>query len=243
MTSSRLKSCLQNHSRSLTTIDNLYGPTETTITCLLYCPNNSSRTVDTRFDWQTNLEYIKHISSITPYTPSPLESLASFILAGKGLARGYLNRPELTKERFIENPFASDEDKQQNRNTRLYRTGDLCRYLEDGNIEYIGRIDHQVKIRGFRIELGEIEASLLSHPSIKETASFWLVKMNPAINDWWSIMLSTQMLPIEASSLRDYLKSKLPDYMVPSFFVLLEAMPLTPNGKLDRKALPAPEGG
>ena len=152
-----------------------------------------------------------------------------------------MNRPELTKERFIENPFASDEDKQQNRHTRLYRTGDLCRYLEDGNIEYIGRIDHQVKIRGFRIELGEIEAALLSHPSVKEAAVL-AREDEPGNKRLVAYYVINQDTPIEANTLRDYLKSKLPDYMVPSFFVSLEAMPFTPNGKLDRKALPAPEG-
>ncbi|HHZ4589160.1 TPA: AMP-binding protein, partial [Legionella pneumophila] len=100
--------------------------------------------------------------------PVPIGVTGELYLGGEGLARGYLNRPELTAERFIANPFVSEEDKARGRNLRLYRTGDLCRYLEDGNIEYIGRIDNQVKIRGFRIELGEIETALLSHAAVKE---------------------------------------------------------------------------
>ena len=174
--------------------------------------------------------------------PVPIGVIGELYIGGEGLARGYLNHPELTKERFIENPFASDEEKRQNRHTRLYRTGDLCRYLEDGNIEYIGRIDHQVKIRGFRIELGEIEATLLSHPSVKEAAVLAREDEpgNKRLVAYYVINQGTP--PIEANILRDYLKSKLPDYMVPSLFVLLEAMPFTPNGKLDRQALPVPEG-
>ncbi|NMG20301.1 non-ribosomal peptide synthetase, partial [Brasilonema bromeliae] len=155
-------------------------------------------------------------------------------IGGDGLARGYLNRPELTKEKFIPNPFSDFSA------ARLYKTGDLARYSPSGEIEYLGRIDHQVKVRGFRIELGEIEAHLSQHPKVRENVV--IVRSDEADSQRivaYVVSHSGQTLTV--TELRDFLESKLPNYMVPAAFVMLEALPLTPNGKVDRKALPAPD--
>ena len=149
---------------------------------------------------------------------------------------GYLNRPELTREKFIPNPFSKDKG------SRLYRSGDLVRYRPDGTIEFLGRRDTQVKIRGFRIELGEIETVLTSHPSVKEAAAI-VREDRPGdklIADYVVFKAGESM---DVESLRSYLQSKLPEYMVPSAIVLLDELPLNANGKIDRKALPAPDRG
>ena len=151
------------------------------------------------------------------------------------MARGYLHRPELTAERFIPHPFSEVPGE------RLYRTGDLARYLSDGNIEFLGRIDHQVKVRGFRIELGEIEAVLGDHPGVQE-ACVVVREEEPGEKRLVGYYVAGEAV-VEPEALRRYLQAKLPEYMVPGAFVLLEALPLTPNGKVDRRALPAPERG
>ncbi|MFQ4162309.1 non-ribosomal peptide synthase/polyketide synthase [Scytonema millei] len=166
--------------------------------------------------------------------PVPIGVAGELYIAGEGLARGYLNRPELTAEKFVPNPFAADKSSQ-----RLYRTGDLVRYRADGNIEYIGRIDHQVKVRGFRIELGEIEAVLSQHPNVRQVVVIATQEMVGATRLVAYLVANQQPAPT-ISELRAFLKQKLPEYMVPSAFVVLDALPLTPNGKLDRKALPKP---
>ncbi|WP_375471079.1 condensation domain-containing protein, partial [uncultured Nostoc sp.] len=155
-------------------------------------------------------------------------------IAGAGLARGYLNRPELTQEKFISNPFESAKE------SRLYKTGDLARYLPDGNIEYLGRIDNQVKIRGFRIELSEIEAVLGQHEDVQTSCVIARVDNLGDKRLVAYVVPHSQQTPT-LSVLRQFLKSKLPDYMVPSAIVILESLPLTPNGKVDRRALPIPE--
>jgi len=147
---------------------------------------------------------------------------------------GYLHRPELTAKKFVEHSFAGEPP------VRLYHTGDLARYLPDGNIEFLGRVDHQVKIRGFRIELGEIETVLEQHAGVKKTA---VLAREDSPGDK---RLAAYVIPEEGaaptnSDLRSFLKEKLPNYMIPSSFVFLEAMPLMPNGKVDRQALPAPD--
>jgi hypothetical protein len=167
-------------------------------------------------------------------------------IGGIGLARGYHNRPELTAEKFIRNPFSTEPG------ARLYKTGDLARYLPDGNIEYLGRLDNQVKIRGLRIELGEIEAALASHPAIRESVVVmredqpgrkalvgYVVRHTRADREGDQ----SENNPVAADlpeALIQHVKSKLPEYMAPAVVVVLEALPLTPSGKVDRKALPAP---
>jgi amino acid adenylation domain-containing protein len=165
--------------------------------------------------------------------PLPVGVAGEFYIGGEGLARGYLNRPELTAERFIPNPFSTELG------ARLYRTGDVVRYLSDGNIEFLGRQDTQVKVRGYRIELGEIEAVLLAHASVREAV---VVAREEAAGDKRLVgYLVSEEESITGNELRSYLKERIPEYMIPAVFVMLEAMPLTANGKVDRRALPAPE--
>ncbi|WP_339367596.1 thioesterase domain-containing protein [Photorhabdus luminescens] len=152
-------------------------------------------------------------------------------IGGDGVACGYLNRPELTAERFLVDPFSDSP------NARMYRTGDLARYLPDGNLEFLGRNDQQIKIRGFRIEPGEIEARLVEHPTVQE--AIVLVQGDGQDKHLVAYVVAQEDKGL-ANSLRTYLSAILPDYMVPSAFVRLDDFPLTPNGKLDRHALPAP---
>ncbi len=166
--------------------------------------------------------------------PMPIGVPGELFVGGAGCARGYLNRPELTADRFLPNPFSAAPG------SRLYRTGDLARYLADGDIEYLGRIDHQVKIRGFRIELGEIESVLAQHPGIREAAC--LVREDePGSKRVVAYLVAKDGAEPTALELRAFVQQKLPEYMTPSAFVQLPALPLTSNGKLDRRALPAPE--
>ena len=158
-------------------------------------------------------------------------------IAGAGVARGYLNRPELTDERFILHSF----DEQQ-KAVRLYKSGDRARRLSNGDFEYLGRVDNQVKIRGFRIEVGEIEAVLNQHPAVREVAV--VARENRAgENQLVAYIVLRQQVTTTVSDLRSFMKAKLPDYMTPAAFVLLDLIPLTPNGKVDRRALPEPDPG
>ena len=145
------------------------------------------------------------------------------------MARGYLNRPELTAQKFIPDPFCGEPE------ARLYRSGDLARYLPDGDIEYLGRIDQQVKIRGYRIELGEVEAMLLRHPSVRE-AVVLAREDRPGDKHLAAYLVARGDTATLASELRAFLKQRLPEYMIPGVFVVLDALPLTPNGKVDRQA-------
>ncbi|MGH8545411.1 MAG: non-ribosomal peptide synthetase, partial [Gammaproteobacteria bacterium] len=208
---------------------NSYGPTETTVSvtaweaphdCEMPAPIPIGRPL------ANTTVYI-----LDPYlNPVPIGVPGELCIGGAGLARGYLNRPELTAEKFIANPF-SDEP-----GARLYKTGDLARYLPDGNIEFLGRIDHQVKIRGFRIELGEIEAVLHQHPEIKACAV--LVHENTPGDQRLIAYVAPKAEAPSLTELRGFIQSKLPEYMLPSSFVVLDGLPITANGKLDRKALP-----
>ena len=166
--------------------------------------------------------------------PVPVGVPGELCIGGKGLARGYLNRPELTAEKFVAHPFDGTPA------ARIYRTGDLARYLPDGKIEYLGRIDQQVKIRGFRIELGEIEAALQQQDEVREAVVIAHTSKggDKQLVAYWVADHEAQLTPAE---LRRSLQETLPDYMVPAFLVQMDALPLSPSGKVDRKALPAPE--
>ncbi len=166
--------------------------------------------------------------------PVPIGVPGEMYVGGAGVARGYLRRPELNAERFIADPFSSDPA------ARLYKTGDLARYLPNGDIEYLGRIDHQVKIRGFRIEVGEIEAALCRYPIVRE-AVVLAREDAPGEKRLVAYLTLEAGKTLNVSELRSFLQQKLPDYMIPTAFVTLDALPLTSNGKIDRKALPAPE--
>jgi amino acid adenylation domain-containing protein len=166
--------------------------------------------------------------------PVPVGVAGEIHVGGMGLGRGYLNRSELTEERFIADPFSNEP------NARLYKSGDLARYLADGDIEYIGRIDNQVKIRGFRIELGEIEAALAEHSGLRDSAVI-MREDRPGDRQLVAYLITKREPAPSISELRSFLKERLPEYMIPSVFVLLDHLPLTNNGKLDRRALPSPE--
>ena len=208
------------------TLWDLYGPTEATIwstACRVTTPSNSiGRPIH-----NTQVYVLDRW-----HQPVPIGTWGELYIGGDGLARGYLNRPDLDAERFIANPFSTDPGK------RLYRTGDRVRWSADGNLEYQGRLDNQIKLRGFRIELGEIESALREHEGVAQSAVL-LREDRPddkRLVAYWVSRSGDQNL-----NLRDYLASRLPHYMIPSSFVCLASLPITPSGKLDRKALPAPE--
>lgn len=210
---------------------NLYGPTEACIDATYWTcrPDPQQRRVPIGRPIANTQVYL-----LDPHLqPVPIGVPGELHIGGTALGRGYLNRPELTGEKFIPNPF-SDEP-----GACLYKTGDLARYLPDGAIEFLGRIDHQVKIRGVRIELGEVEAVLAQHPAVRE--SLVTVREDAPGDKRLVAYVVPGQEPVPVSSeLRAWLKEKLPDYMLPSAFVLLDALPLTPNGKVDRHTLPRP---
>lgn len=164
--------------------------------------------------------------------PCPIWVPGNLCIGGIGLAKGYWNDPEKTQERFITHPRTGE---------RLYKTGDLGRYLPDGNLEFLGRVDFQVKIRGFRIELGEIEAVLAQHPSVQQSVIIVWEEPHPDDKRLVAYFVPNAELAPTPGELRHFLGGKLPDYMVPAVFVLLESIPLTPNGKIDRRRLPTPD--
>ncbi len=212
---------------------NTYGPTETTVSATLYRIPTSTSSGDGEVPIGRPLAHLQTYILDQYQQPVPIGVPGELYIGGDSLARGYLNRPDLTTEKFISNPFNQESE------ARLYKTGDLARYLPDGNIEFIGRIDNQVKIRGFRIELGEIEAVLAQHPSIRETVVIAREDI-PGDQRLVAYVVPQQEQP-QSSELRSFLQEHLPNYMVPNAFVFLDTMPLTPNGKLDRRALPAPD--
>jgi len=210
-------------------LHNHYGPSETHVV--------STYTIDPNGEIETIPSIGKPISNTKYYILSrdgelqPTGISGELCVAGECVGRGYMNMPELTKEKFLDNPF--------NKGERMYKTGDLARWLSDGNVEYLGRIDKQVKIRGFRIELGEIESKLQKHEQIKEA----VVVVHEATNG--EKYLCSYIVPnreMTVGELRSYLSTELPEYMIPSYFVMLESLPLTPNGKIDKRELPKPEG-
>lgn len=225
---------------------NLYGPTETTIW-------SAVQKVESKTDGIVSIG--RPIANTQFYILDqhqqlvPIGVSGELYIGGAGLARGYINRPELTVDKFILNPFEKAGGRgaevptalktQHSQDKRLYKTGDLARYLPDGNIEFLGRIDFQVKVRGFRIELGEIEALLAQHPAVRETVM--IASSDSSGNKRLVAYVVPQTEVVEQHDLRCFMQEKLPEHMIPSAFVVLEALPLTPNGKVDRRALPAPE--
>ena len=211
---------------------NHYGPTEATVGVLTY-RIEADRSADTG----ATVPIGRPLANTRMYVlgarmrPVPVGVPGELYIGGDCLARGYLNSPDLTGERFIPDSFSGE------RGARLYKTGDLVRHLADGNIEFLGRLDHQVKLRGFRIELGEVEAALSQHASVREALVM-------ARDEGFNKRLVAYVVAEEGLSqgeLRAYLKDRLPDYMVPASFVFLDRLPLTPHGKIDRRALPAPD--
>ncbi|HEX6083995.1 MAG TPA: AMP-binding protein, partial [Thermoanaerobaculia bacterium] len=212
-------------------VANLYGPSETT-------------TYSTWVRMAREDGFAPHIGRPIANTqvyildahgePVPMGVAGEIYIGGDGVARGYLNRPELTAERFLRDPFRAAP------NARMYKTGDLGRWLPDGNIEYLGRNDFQVKIRGFRIELGEIEAKLVQCDGVREAV---VLAREDAAGDKRLVayLVVQEDADLSVADLRDALSRQLPEYMIPSVFVQLDALPLTANGKLDRQALPAPD--
>ncbi|MCF2150076.1 amino acid adenylation domain-containing protein [Desmonostoc muscorum LEGE 12446] len=217
---------------------NNYGPTENTVVA------TSGLVVSNGQDNNISPSIGRPIANVEIYIldsdlqPVPVGVPGELHIGGAGLAKGYLNRPELTQEKFIPNPF--DKSKVKGQKSKLYKTGDLARYLPDGNIEYLGRIDNQVQIRGFRIELSEIEAVLSQHSDV-QVCCVIVREDTPGDKRLVAYWVAHQDCKPAISELREFLKAKLPEYMVPSAFVILESLPLTPNGKIDRRALPKPD--
>jgi amino acid adenylation domain-containing protein len=215
-----------------TKIINGYGPTEnTTFTCCYPIPRTFSESAQ-------SVPIGRPVANTEVYlldahlTPVPIGVTGELYIGGDGLARGYLNRPELTAVKFIPNPFSEEPGE------RLYKTGDLARYLSGGNIEFLGRVDHQVKIRGFRIEVEEIEEVLKAHNAVRETV---VAARADVAGDKRLVAYVVSRKPVQVAELRSFLKAKLPDYMLPSAFIFLDSLPLTATGKIDRRALPAPD--
>jgi amino acid adenylation domain-containing protein len=213
-------------------LHNLYGPTEAAVDVTYW---ECQRGGDLRI-----VPIGRPVSNTQMYVldrymqPVPVGVSGELHIGGVQVARGYLNRAELTAEKFISDPFSDNPE------ARLYKTGDLARYLPDGNIEYLGRSDYQVKIRGNRIELGEIESMLSQYPAVRDA----LVLVREDVPDdkrLVAYIVPGQNQKLSVSELREYVKQTLPDFMVPSHFVTLDAFPLTPNQKIDRKALPRPD--
>lgn len=212
---------------------NHYGPTETTVGVLTYTvdlESISSRPKSAKVPLGRPLANTQIYLLDNNQQPVPLGGIGEIYIGGDSVARGYIERSELTAERFIQNPF--------NRG-RLYKTGDLARYLPDGNLEFFGRMDDQVKIHGFRIEVGEIEAALRQYPNVQNVVV--LAREDKGQKRLVAYLVFQERSPADFNDLRNFLKQKLPEYMVPSNFVQLKALPLTANGKIDRKALPEPE--
>ncbi|MDX6500089.1 MAG: hypothetical protein QOG23_3349 [Blastocatellia bacterium] len=213
---------------------NTYGPTETTVAVTM-CDLRAD-------DHELKLNTVpigRPLANVTAYLldgslrPVPIGAPGELYIGGPGVARGYVNRPALTVEKFIADPFGG------NRGARLYKTGDLVRYRPDGNIEFLGRVDNQIKIRGFRVELEEIELALRSQPGVSDCVVV-LHEENDGDKRLLAYVVLSPSCGLTISDLRHYLKSKLPSYMVPASFELIDALPLLPSGKINRRALPAP---
>ena len=208
---------------------NVYGPTEATIwSTLLQVEKGGRISIGRPIDNTQVYLLTRQLKPVPAGVPGELH------IAGAGLSRGYRGRPDLTAERFIPDPFSAEPG------ARVYKTGDLARWLPDGTLEFLGRIDHQVKVRGFRIELGEIEAALAQHPEIRQAVAI-VREDTPGSKRIVAYLVAAGKEAPGVSDLRAFLKEKLPEYMIPAIFVPLEELPLTPNGKVDRRSLPAPD--
>jgi amino acid adenylation domain-containing protein len=225
----------QEHSPD-TVLVNEYGPTETVVGCCVYFVPQECR-------FAGAVPIGRPIANTQLYVldadlqPVSAGETGELYIAGDGVARGYLNLPDVTARSFVANPFYAPGAATS---TRMYKTGDLVRYLPDGNLDFLGRADQQVKIRGFRIEVGEIEAVLASHRNVRGSV---VLALPDALGEKALTAYIEPVLPIAstAAELRQFLKERLPDYMVPARYVMLPAFPLTPNGKVDRQALPPPD--
>lgn len=234
-TAAQLLELFASNGSSMPLITNVYGPTETCVDASVFhiVPGTLASADDGGYvpigkPLGNNRVYI--VDSHDRMLPIGVKG--ELCIAGDGVGRGYLNLPELTGEKFVADPFVIGE--------RMYKTGDLARYLPDGNIEYAGRKDHQVKIRGYRIELGEVEAALLNIEHVQEAVI--LARENAeGQSDLYAYFTGEKSLPI--NQLKEKLSDQIPGYMVPSYLMQLEQMPLTSNGKVNRSALPLPEAG
>ena len=208
-------------------IINMYGPTETTIWSSTQIVESADESIPIGRPVANTQLYILD----SAMQPVPVGTSGELYIGGDGVVRGYLRRPEWTADRFVESPFRDAQ--------RLYRTGDLARYRSDGKVEFLGRVDYQVKVRGHRIELGEIEQLLLDRPEISDSVVMAREDV-PGDQRLVAYLIPTDNQDLDVGSVRADLRESLPDFMVPSHFVPLDAFPLTPNAKIDRKALPAP---
>ena len=216
-----------------TRIFNHYGPTETTIGCVVH---EVTETVDGAVPIGRPIANARVYILDDRLMPMPIGVAGEIYVSGAGVARGYWNRPELTAQRFVRDTFQTDPQ------ARMYKTGDLGRWRDDGTIDYLGRNDMQVKIRGFRVELGEIEAQLACHAQVKEAAVVAREDVPGEKRLVGYVIARSAACPTPgAEDLKSHLRATLPDYMIPAAFVTLERLPLTANGKLDRRALPEPE--
>jgi acyl-coenzyme A synthetase/AMP-(fatty) acid ligase/acyl carrier protein len=217
-------------------IINHYGPTETTVGVLTWwVPSDLAERSFDHFPLGRPLPNVRAYVLDASGEPVPIGVTGELVIGGSFVARGYLNRPDLTAERFVPDRFSTEAG------ARLYRTGDRVRFLPDGSIDFLGRVDHQVKIRGFRVELGEIEAAMRAYPGVTD-AVVLLREDVPGQQRLVGYVTTAAPAELSASDLRTHLRQTLADYMVPSAFVPLKAWPLGPIGKLDRRALPVPQG-
>ena len=218
------------HQPAVRRLFNLYGPTEaTTYSTWALVPRGADLPPTIGIPIANTQAYVLD----ERLQPKPVGVPGELFLGGAGVARGYLHQPELTEEKFVADPFRPEAG------ARLYQTGDRARWLPGGELEYLGRIDQQVKIRGFRVELGEVEVVLALHPDVRDA----VVLARPTQSGGSTLIAyvaSNGVTALSVPELRRFLKEKLPDYMVPAAFVFLDSFPTSPNGKVDRQALPDP---
>ena len=224
----------QRASRGRVRLLNEYGPTEATVVATTHDVADSDVTESREIPIGRPIANVRTYVLDRSLNPVPIGARGELYIGGAGVARGYHRRPDLTAESFIPDPFS------QTPGARLYKTGDLARFLADGSLEFLGRTDHQVKVRGFRVEPGEIEAALTAHAAVRHAV---VIPRQEASGDHrlMAYVVLASGVELSAQALRDFLKGRLPPYMIPAAFLFLDALPLTPHGKVDRRALPEPE--